>query len=46
MDQKQMSIGMIEFNKAVERLWATHDSYQKRFYDVDDNKEKDDEEMD
>lgn len=35
MDQKQKTIEMIEFNKAVERLWATYDSCQKRFYEDD-----------
>ncbi len=35
MDRQQITAEMIEFNEAVKRLWATYDSYQKRFY-VDD----------
>jgi len=33
MDRQQITTEMIEFNKAVERLWATYDSCQKRFYE-------------
>lgn len=31
MDQKQITIEMIEFNKAVERLWATYDRVQTQY---------------
>lgn len=38
MDQQQNTAEMIEFNKAVEQLWAMYDSCQKRFY-VNESKE-------
>lgn len=34
MEQKQKAIEMIEFNKEVERLWATYDRVQYQ-YDKD-----------
>ena len=33
MDQQNITTEMIEFTKSVERLWATHETCQKRFYE-------------
>jgi hypothetical protein len=31
MNQEQRTIEMVEFNKAVERLWATYDRVQYQY---------------
>lgn len=33
MDQQKIATEMIEFNKAVEQLWATYDRAQKEYYE-------------
>jgi hypothetical protein len=33
MDQQQITAEMIEFNKAVVRLWATYDRVQRQYYE-------------